>query len=89
VIERQHLATSRSRADLAALAERSGQARRRQTARSAARCTSTGRDAAALEATLREAPRRPPSRRRIPTGLEDVFIHLMREASDNFAPSAA
>lgn len=49
----------------------------------------TGRDAAALEATLRQetegtawhiAPAE--------TGLEDVFIHLMNRATDNYAPAS-
>jgi len=50
----------------------------------------TGKDAALLERTLREAcagggftieP--------VPTGLEDVFIHLMQGATDNFGDDAA
>ena len=47
----------------------------------------TGRDAALLEATLRRVTvgtdyRAEPT----PTGLEDVFIHLMEQATDNFGP---
>ena len=49
----------------------------------------TGRDAAALEATLRSETagtelRIAPSE----VGLEDVFIHLMRQSSDNFGGAA-
>ncbi len=49
----------------------------------------TGRDAAALEATLRRETegtevRMDPAE----VGLEDVFIHLMRQSSDNFGPAA-
>ena len=46
----------------------------------------TGTDAAALEQTLREATAGTSYRlERIETGLEDVFIHLMQRATDNFA----
>ena len=49
----------------------------------------TGHDDAALEATLGELARDGRYRvERVPTGLEDVFIHLMRRATDNFAPEA-
>jgi len=45
----------------------------------------TGRDAAALEAALRRATADTASRiERAESGLEDVFIHLMSRASDNF-----
>ena len=45
----------------------------------------TGRDAAALEATLRRATADTASRiEPAESGLEDVFIHLMSRASDNF-----
>jgi ABC-2 type transport system ATP-binding protein len=46
----------------------------------------TGRDARVLESTLRAAVEGTPWRYApVDTGLEDVFIHLVREASDNFA----
>jgi ABC-2 type transport system ATP-binding protein len=92
VIERQHLATfSVEGPDLAALAEAlKGKPGVDQTASFGGSLHATGRDAAALEATLGEVARDGRHRvERIPTGLEDVFIHLMREASDNFAPEAA
>ena len=45
----------------------------------------TGRDAAAVEAALRRATADTASRiERAESGLEDVFIHLMSRASDNF-----
>ncbi|HET9205316.1 MAG TPA: ABC transporter ATP-binding protein [Burkholderiaceae bacterium] len=45
----------------------------------------TGRDADALETTLRRATTDTASRiERAESGLEDVFIHLMSRASDNF-----
>ncbi len=45
----------------------------------------TGRDAQAVEATLAQAAGGMPWRwTRTDTGLEDVFIHLMREATDNW-----
>ena len=45
----------------------------------------TGRDAAALEAALRRATADTASHiERAESGLEDVFIHLMSRASDNF-----
>ena len=45
----------------------------------------TGVDADALEATIRAASSDPSLRwERIESGLEDVFIHLMDEAQDNF-----
>jgi ABC-2 type transport system ATP-binding protein len=60
-----------------------------QTASFGSSLHATGRDAAALEATLREATRGGAFRvERVDTGLEDVFIHLMRQATDNFAPEA-
>jgi ABC-2 type transport system ATP-binding protein len=50
----------------------------------------TGRDAAALEATLRAAVAAGSWRlQRVDTGLEDVFIHLMQGATDNFAKEAS
>ncbi|WP_148717034.1 ABC transporter ATP-binding protein [Chitinolyticbacter meiyuanensis] len=47
----------------------------------------SGRDAAALEATLRELARQQ-QRRLEPaqTGLEDVFIYMMNRSADNFGP---
>jgi ABC-2 type transport system ATP-binding protein len=48
----------------------------------------TGRDAAALESTLRHATAGTTYRLQpTDTGLEDVFIHLMKRSSDNFAQS--
>jgi len=48
----------------------------------------TGSDAEALERTLAEVVAGTGNRyQKIETGLEDVFIHLMQQASDNFAPS--
>jgi len=45
----------------------------------------TGRDAAAIETALREGTAGRSLRwQRIDTGLEDVFIHLMRGATDNY-----
>jgi ABC-2 type transport system ATP-binding protein len=44
----------------------------------------SGRDAAALEATLSRACGPAQGRERIPAGLEDVFIGLMDRAHDNF-----
>jgi len=49
----------------------------------------TGKDAALLERTLRDACAGGAyDIERIPTGLEDVFIHLMQGASDNFGDGA-
>jgi ABC-2 type transport system ATP-binding protein len=49
----------------------------------------TGKDAVALERSLREAaPDGPYRLQPIDTGLEDVFIHLMQGASDNWADPA-
>ncbi|MCC6197566.1 MAG: ABC transporter ATP-binding protein [Burkholderiales bacterium] len=49
----------------------------------------TGGDAAALERALADATRgRDYRMESVDTGLEDVFIHLMRGAADNFAPRA-
>ncbi len=45
----------------------------------------TGADAQALEATLRELAGQAHLRvEPIETGLEDVFIHMMRGSSDNY-----
>jgi len=60
-----------------------------QTASFGASLHVTGHDARALEATLAEATRGNGFRvERVDTGLEDVFIHLMQRATDNFAPDA-
>ena len=49
----------------------------------------TGTDAAALERTLEQAIAGTAHRiERVDTGLEDVFIHLMQQASDNFGARA-
>lgn len=49
----------------------------------------TGRDAGALEATLRQATQGTGWRMQpAETGLEDVFIHLMNRATDNYAAPA-
>src|SRR5262249_48824826 len=49
----------------------------------------TGKDAALLEKTLREAcAAQGHTFERIDTGLEDVFIHLMQGATDNFGDAA-
>jgi ABC-2 type transport system ATP-binding protein len=44
----------------------------------------SGRDAAQLEASIHPFRKGPGQWERIEPGLEDVFIHLMREARDNF-----
>jgi ABC-2 type transport system ATP-binding protein len=47
----------------------------------------TGRDAAALEASVRKAIEGTPSKaERAETNLEDVFINLMQKSTDNFGP---
>ena len=47
----------------------------------------SGTDGARLEAALAPLAARPGvTMRAVPPGLEDVFIHLMREAADNMAP---
>ncbi|HEY2628246.1 MAG TPA: ABC transporter ATP-binding protein [Usitatibacter sp.] len=49
----------------------------------------TGKDAAALEASLREAIEGTPARMEpTQTGLEDVFINLMQKSVDNFGAKA-
>jgi ABC-2 type transport system ATP-binding protein len=45
----------------------------------------SGNDAAALEQAIAPFRSGPHEWRRIPSGLEDVFIHLMGESKDNFA----
>ena len=50
----------------------------------------TGKDAAALERSLQEATAGGEYRfQRVDTGLEDVFIHLMKGAADNWDPESA
>jgi ABC-2 type transport system ATP-binding protein len=50
----------------------------------------TGKDASALEASLRQATADGGfTLQPVDTGLEDVFIHLMRGATDNWGPKAA
>ena len=72
--------------DLSAVAARlQGQPGVEQIAAFGAALHVTGRDAAALEAALRRATADTASRiERAESGLEDVFIHLMSRASDNF-----
>jgi len=68
--------------DLAATAERlRGQPGVEQIAAFGSTLHVTGRDAAALEATLRSAGGRAEPAK---TGLEDVFIHLTEQATDNY-----
>jgi ABC-2 type transport system ATP-binding protein len=45
----------------------------------------SGEDAAALEQAIMPFRREPYTWRQIPSGLEDVFIHLMDRSQDNFA----
>ncbi|EDY17815.1 hypothetical protein CfE428DRAFT_4554 [Chthoniobacter flavus Ellin428] len=45
----------------------------------------SGEDAAALERAIEPFRKEPYTWRQIPSGLEDVFIHLMDSAQDNFA----
>ncbi len=73
--------------DLAALSEKlQGQPGVEQTAAFGDTVHVTGKDGALLEKTLREADARHGrvSSRRVDTGLEDVFIHLMQQATDNW-----
>ncbi len=44
----------------------------------------SGEDAVALERVITSFQREPYAWRKIPSGLEDVFIHLMDRAPDNF-----
>jgi ABC-2 type transport system ATP-binding protein len=46
----------------------------------------SGGDAAALEKAIAPFRAAPHEWRQIPSGLEDVFIHLMGESKDNFSP---
>jgi ABC-2 type transport system ATP-binding protein len=60
-----------------------------QTASFGAELHVTGRDAAALESTLRRLSAGTGSRiARAEVGLEDVFIHLMGRSSDNFGAAS-
>ena len=76
--------------DLASLAEKlRDQPGAEQVAVFGAALHVTGRDAAALEATLRRETAGTGFRMaRSEVGLEDVFIHLMRRSSDNFGAVA-
>ncbi|MEO8486953.1 MAG: ABC transporter ATP-binding protein [Betaproteobacteria bacterium] len=91
VIASQRLATfSVEGPDVAALAESlKGKPGVEQTVSFGNSLHATGRYATALEASLREVASDGRYRvERVDTGLEDVFIHMMREATDNFAPEA-
>lgn len=48
----------------------------------------SGEDAAALEATIKPFQKQGYEWQKITSGLEDVFIHLMDKAKDNFKPAA-
>lgn len=73
---------------IAAVARRlHGQAGVEQVAAFGSALHVTGRDAAALEATLRSALAGTGAQARpAATGLEDVFIHLTAQSTDNFGP---
>jgi ABC-2 type transport system ATP-binding protein len=73
--------------DLAAISERlRGKPGVEQIAAFGSSLHVTGSDAGALEKTLREAIEGTAYRAQpAQTGLEDVFIHLMRQSVDNFA----
>jgi ABC-2 type transport system ATP-binding protein len=43
-------------------------------------------DAAALERAIAPFRREPYDWRQIPSGLEDAFINLMQDSTDNFSP---
>jgi ABC-2 type transport system ATP-binding protein len=91
VIAAQGLATFEIRGpDLTALSERlRGMPGVEQTVAFGDTMHATGRDPALLERSLQEATGGGPYRlQRIDTGLEDVFIHLMQGAADNWADSA-
>jgi ABC-2 type transport system ATP-binding protein len=88
VIAGQALATFEVRGpDLSALGERvRGMPGVDQTVAFGETLHATGRDPALLERSLRAATGDGPYRlQRIDTGLEDVFIHLMQGAADNWA----
>jgi ABC-2 type transport system ATP-binding protein len=87
VIASQNLTTyALTGPDLAALSEKlQGQPGVEQTAAFGDTIHVTGKDGALLEKTLREAIRGTgASFTPVDTGLEDVFIHLMQQATDNW-----
>ncbi|HET7763601.1 MAG TPA: ABC transporter ATP-binding protein [Burkholderiales bacterium] len=89
IIAGQRLTTwAVSDGDLAPIAERlRGEPGIDQVAAFGSKLHVTGRDAAALEATLRRALAGTPCRAEpAQTGLEDVFIHLMEQSVDNYGP---
>ena len=89
IISSQGLATwAVSDGDLGAVAERlRGQPGIDQLAAFGTRLHATGRDAAALEAAVRRATAGSSCRiEPAATGLEDVFIHLMEQSTDNYGP---
>ena len=88
VIQQAHLVTFEiSGPDLAAEADRiRGQRGVSQVAAFGTRLHVSGSDAAVLEASLEAWAHAPFRRQRVPPGLEDVFIHLMDGARDNFSP---
>jgi ABC-2 type transport system ATP-binding protein len=89
IVASQALATfAISGGDLAAIAERlRGQPGIDQIAAFGSALHVTGRDAAALEATLRRVTAGTASRvEPAQTGMEDVFIHLMEQSVDNYGP---
>jgi len=91
VIDAQHLTTFEVRGpDLTQLADRlRGQPGVDQTVAFGDTLHATGADAEALERTLQSIAPDGYSVQRIDTGLEDVFIHLMQGASDNWADTRA
>ncbi len=76
--------------DLASLSEKlHGKPGVEQTAAFGDTIHVTGKDGALLEKTLREATKDSGvTLARVDTGLEDVFIHLMRQATDNWGGDA-
>ena len=92
VIAAQGLTTFEVRGpDLTALSDRlRGMPGVEQTAAFGDTMHVTGRDAAALERSIADVTRDGNYRiERVETGLEDVFIHLMQGATDNWAPRKA
>jgi ABC-2 type transport system ATP-binding protein len=88
IIEAQRLATWEiSGGELAGVSERlRGRPGIDQIAAFGSSLHVTGSDAAQLEKAIREAiAGMPCEARQTPTGLEDVFIHLMQRSVDNFA----
>ena len=89
IVASQHLTTWEiSGADLPGLARRlEGQPGIEQVAAFGSMLHVTGREAAPLEATLRKMTQGTGYRAQpTTTSLEDVFIHLMEHATDNFGP---